>query len=155
MICRQPFVLRGKRDRRVFRCLSWREEKKGSGIFSYRHEFGKSWASRLVRLLKNDLACFDELSTNRNYFNDSMSHPFALSVSKSELRVFQQPVVFSPLVFLLFGRRAIFSGREWFVERRGRQTRQTIYTLYAGSLTNVCTGFSGTMTRSVFYVCSG
>src|SRR5438093_257744 len=46
----------------------------------------------LSRVLKKWCSCFDELSTNGQCSMFSRPPPFALSLSKGEWRVFQQPV---------------------------------------------------------------
>src|SRR5438034_1511829 len=44
------------------------------------------------RVLKKSFSCFDRLSTNGKSPTIAMPAPFALSLSKGERRVFQQPV---------------------------------------------------------------
>src|SRR5437867_235544 len=47
--------------------------------------------SSVSRLLKKAFSCFDRLSTNGKSPTTSSLPPFALSLSKGERRVFQQP----------------------------------------------------------------
>ena len=60
-------------------------------IFLERIRFESTAARRSSRLLKKEFSCFDELSTNGKSSTILTPAPFALSLSKGERNVFQQP----------------------------------------------------------------
>ena|SRR5206468_10780107 len=59
---------------------------------------GRGFASN--RVLKKWCSCFDKLSTNGQCLTFSRPPPFALSLSKGERRVFQQPAQLTCCPFL-------------------------------------------------------
>jgi hypothetical protein len=61
------------------------------------------------KLLKKSFSCFDRLSTNEKSSTISTPAPFALSLSKGERGVFQQPAKGSPEIFHLPVKRFLFS----------------------------------------------
>jgi len=67
-------------------------DERGNAAISLFRRHGRRECFAFSRLLKKYFTWFDKLTTNGKKSIVSMFPPFALSLSKGKLRVFQQPV---------------------------------------------------------------